>query len=256
MTKPARGRPGANRGATLLALPGEEARTQDQRLYEEILDAVLDRRLAPGVKLREEELAKIFSVSRTVVRRALLRLAHDRIVDVQPNRGASVARPDAREAREILGVRRLIESAVAREATLAATEDSLAELRACVEAERDRTRCQDVGSGMRLSGDFHVRLARLSGNRRLLGYLRELVPQTSLIIAVYQAPHHDLCSHQEHFEIIEAMERGEVEPVQALMARHLQHIEDTLELDDERAPGDLHAAFAHVGRRAPGANLP
>lgn len=225
------------------------SRTQDERLYDEILDAILDRRLSPGVKLKEEELATIFSVSRTVVRRALLRLAHDRVVDMQPNRGATVSRPDVREAREILGVRRLIEGAVAKEATLAATPAALDELRRCVEQERERTRAQDVGAGMRLSGDFHVRLARLSGNGRLLDYLGELVPQTSLIIAMYREPHHDLCSHQEHFEIIDAMAQGEVKPVQELMDRHLQHIEDTLNLDGERSPDDLHAAFAHVGPR-------
>jgi len=229
-----------------LQTTSQGGRTQDGRLYDEILDAILDRRLSPGVKLKEEELATIFSVSRTVVRRALLRLSHDRIVDMQPNRGATIIRPDAHEAREILGVRRLIESAVVREATLAATPAALDELRRCVDRERDRTRTQDVGTGMRLSGDFHIRLATLSGNGRLLGYLSELVPQTSLIIAVYQAPHHDLCSHEEHFELVDAMAEGDIAVVQGMMDRHLQHIEDTLNLDSGNLPDDLHAAFAHV----------
>lgn len=233
-------------GASLLEMPGKDGRTQDERLYNEILDAILDRRLSPGVKLKEEDLATIFSVSRTVVRRALLRLAHDRIVDMQPNRGATIISPDIREAREILGVRRLIEGAVAREATLAATPAALDDLRRCVAEERDQSRTLDVGAGLRLSGDFHIRLARLSGNERLLGYLSELIPQTSLIIAVYQAPHHNLCSHEEHFAIIDAIADGKVKQVQATMDRHLQHIEDTLNLDNERSLGDLHAAFAHV----------
>ena len=250
VAKADRGKEESDPDPAVLEMPGHGSRTQDERLYNEILDAILDRRLSPGVKLKEEELASIFSVSRTVVRRALLRLSHDRIVDVQPNRGATIIRPDAREAREILGVRRLIEGAVAREATLAATPEALAELRGCVERERDRTRCQDIGTGLRLSGDFHIQLARLSGNRRLTSYLRELVPQTSLIIAVYQAPHHDLCSHEEHFELIDAMAAGKPKPVQTLMERHLRHIEDTLDLDDERSPGNLHAAFAHVTRPA------
>lgn len=114
--------------------------TRDERLYNEILDAILDHRLSPGIKLKEDELASIFSVSRTVVRRALLRLSHDRIVDIEPNRGATVIRPDIRKAREILGARRLIERELIREATLTASGKSLDELRLCVENEKIRCR--------------------------------------------------------------------------------------------------------------------
>lgn len=228
----------------------EEGLTRDQRLYNEVLDAILDRRLSPGVKLKEDELADIFSVSRTVVRRALLRLSHDHIVDMQPNRGATIIRPDIAKAREILRVRRLIEGAVIQEATLAATKASLESLRQCVEGERDQVRRQHAGAGLRLSGDFHVQLAELSGNGTLTSYLKELVPQTSLIIAIYQTPHHNLCSHQEHFDIIDVMATGDVREALSIMDRHLQHIEDKLELDSERSPGDLYAAFAHVKETA------
>jgi len=220
--------------------------TQDERLYNEILDAILDHRLSPGVKLKEDELSSIFSVSRTVVRRALLRLSHDRIVDIQPNRGATIIRPDVQKSREILGVRRLIERELIREATLAANKQKLDELKRCVEDERDQVRRQHVGSGLRLSGDFHIQLSMLSQNSTLQGYLKELVPQTSLIIAMYQTPHHTLCSHQEHFDIIDVIARGDVEAAQAEMDNHLQRIEDKLDLGNERSPGDLHAAFAHI----------
>jgi len=225
--------------------------TQDGRLYNEILDAILDHRLSPGVKLKEDELASIFSVSRTVVRRALLRLSHDRIVDIQPNRGATIIRPDVRKAREVFGVRRLIERELVRDATLAATKKSLYVLRQCVEDERDHVRRQHVGSGLRLSGDFHIQLAMLSSNSTLQNYLKELVPQTSLIIAMYQTPHHTLCSHQEHFDIIDTIAKGDVKAAQSAVDDHLQRIEDKLDLDNERSPGDLHAAFAHLKDKTP-----
>lgn len=220
--------------------------TQDGRLYNEILDAILDHRLSPGVKLKEDELSSIFSVSRTVVRRALLRLSHDRIVDIQPNRGATIIRPDVQKAREILAVRRLIERELIREATVAATKKSLDELRKCVEDERDQINRQHVGSGLRLSGDFHIRLSMLSTNSTLQNYLKELVPQTSLVIAMYQTPHHTVCSHQEHFDIIETIASGNVKAAQLEMDNHLQRLENKLDLGNERSPGDLHAAFAHV----------
>lgn len=239
-------KPGGVLGDMLQPSEKQASQTQDERLYNEILDAILDHRLSPGVKLKEDELADIFSVSRTVVRRALLRLSHDRIVDMQPNRGATIIRPDVRKAREILGVRKLIEAEVVREATLRASPEALAELRQCVENERDHVRRQQHGAGLRLSGDFHIRLSALSENSTLMSYLMELVPQTSLIIAMYQTPQHDLCSHQEHFDIVDVMATGDAEAAVAVMAKHLQHLEDKLDLDNERSPGDLYAAFAHV----------
>ena len=230
----------------LIPVAGPGNTTQDEYLYTEILDAILDRRLNPGIKLKEDELADIFSVSRTVVRRALLRLSHDRIVDIQPNRGANIIQPDVRTAREVLGARRLIERELVREATLAATEEAINTLRQCVENERDQVCRQHVGSGLRLSGDFHVQLSKLSQNRTLMGYLKELVPQTSLIIATYQTPHHTLCAHQEHFDIIDIIASGDVEGAQDAMESHLLHIEDKLDLGAERSSGDLYAAFSHV----------
>ena len=73
------------------------AQPQDQFIYHQIFDAILAQRLLPGTKLTEDELAGIFDVSRAVVRRALLRLSHERIVDIRPNRGAVVASPSLRE---------------------------------------------------------------------------------------------------------------------------------------------------------------
>ena len=220
--------------------------TQDERLYKEILDAILNHRLSPGVKLKEDDLADIFSVSRTVVRRALLRLSHDRIVDMQPNRGASIIRPDVNKAREILGVRKLIEAEVIREATRRASKASLEHLRRCVESERDHMQRLRLGTGLRLSGDFHIQLAEISANATLISYLRELVPQTSLIIALYQAPNHKLCSHQEHFDLIDIMSTGDVAAASEAMVSHLQHIEEKLNLDSEALPGDLYTAFANL----------
>ncbi len=235
-----------DRKPLLIPLTDGTSTTQDQYIYTEILDAILERRLDPGVKLKEDELADIFSVSRTIVRRALLRLSHDRIVDIQPNRGATIVKPDVQTAREIIGARRLIESELVKQATALATPKAISTLKKCVEDERDQVRRQHVGSGLRLSGDFHIQLAELSGNRTLAGYLKELVPQTSLIIATYQTPHHTLCAHQEHFDIIDVVASGDIEAAQEAMDSHLQHIEDKLDLVDEHKGGDLYKTFSHI----------
>src|SRR6185295_872910 len=55
---------------------------------------------------------EIFGLGRTRLRQVLQRLAHERVVTLMPNRGAIVARPSVREAREVFAARRVIEAGV------------------------------------------------------------------------------------------------------------------------------------------------
>ncbi|MBO6932377.1 MAG: GntR family transcriptional regulator, partial [Roseibium sp.] len=67
--------------------------------------AILEHRLAPGLKLSEDEVGEIYGASRTVVRAALQALAHSGLVTIEKNRGAFVARPGVREAQEVFEAR-------------------------------------------------------------------------------------------------------------------------------------------------------
>ena len=83
----------------------------EQPIYDAVFEAVLDQRLAPGTRLTEASLVELFGVSRTIVRMALLRLAHDHIVMLKPNHGASIASPTPDETRAVFEARRMIECA-------------------------------------------------------------------------------------------------------------------------------------------------
>ena len=61
-----------------------------ERIVESITTAIVERRLMPGTKLAEQKIANIFSVSRTLVRQALNQLSRDRLVTLEPARGAFV----------------------------------------------------------------------------------------------------------------------------------------------------------------------
>ncbi len=198
---------------------GKAARsgTQDEIVYAHIFDAILEQRLAPGTKLSEEALGEIFGVSRTIIRRALSRLAHEQVVLLRPNRGAVVASPSIDEARQILFARRTVERAITELATDNATAERLAELREMVVQEQSSFARGDRGAGIRLSGEFHLKLAEMARNAPLVSFQRSLVSQTSLIIAQYESGGRSHCSFDEHNEILDAIEKGDKERAVTLM---------------------------------------
>lgn len=225
--------------------------TQDDVVYEYIFDAILEQRLAPGTKLSEEALGEIFGVSRTIIRRALLRLSHEQVVIIRPNRGAVVASPSVDEARQIFAARRVVELAVIELAVKNITPQSLARIRAMVQAEQDAFDRGDIGSGIRLSGEFHLELANIANNMPLLNFQRSVVSQTSLIIAQYEVGHQAQCSCNEHEALLLAIESEDPARAMAMMKKHLDHIEDKLNLDNESASTDLHVVFSGVVKKQP-----
>jgi DNA-binding GntR family transcriptional regulator len=220
--------------------------TQDDRVYAHIFEAILEQRLAPGTKLSEEALGEIFDVSRTIIRRALSRLGHEGVVLLRPNRGAVVASPSVEDARQVFLARRLVERAITELAVQHASAEELAELRQMVNDERDSFARGDRGAGIRLSGEFHLKLAEAARNTPLISFQRSLVSQTSLIIAQYESGNRSHCSYDEHTQLIDAIEARDAVLAVELMMHHMDHIDDKLNLDPDNASDDLHAVFSHL----------
>ncbi len=213
--------------------------TGDEAVYRAVYDAILAHKLPPGTKLAEDSLGEVFGVSRTVVRKALFRLTHDGIVELRPNRGAVVASPSVDEAREVFQTRRILESAVI-EALLGSIEPTQIEtLRRLVDDEQAAFKNGDRAKWIRLSGDFHIRLADLAGNRVIANFLRELTSRTSLVIALYQTPGNSACSFDEHRAIIGAIAAGDGPRAMELMDRHLEVCEEKLHLEEASNPRNL-----------------
>ena len=76
-------------------------RAAEDRVFNAVLNAILDHRLAPGTKLVERDLSELLGVSRGAVRSALARLGHSLLVELRPNRGAVIANPTAAQMRDV-----------------------------------------------------------------------------------------------------------------------------------------------------------
>jgi GntR family transcriptional regulator, trigonelline degradation regulator len=99
--------------ATALRVERSPALIRSQVL-ENLRQAILDRRLAPGQRLIERELVELTGVSRTSVREALRELAAEGLVTAIPNKGTVVASVSAEEARQLYQVRSVLEGLAGR----------------------------------------------------------------------------------------------------------------------------------------------
>jgi DNA-binding GntR family transcriptional regulator len=212
-----------------------------QRIVAAITTAVVERRLMPGTKLVEQKLADIFAVSRTIVRQALNQLSRDRLVVLEPARGAFVAMPGIEEARQVFEVRSLLETSMMRELAVKITDMQIAELRTHLRDENAALRRTDVPGRTRLLADFHVVLARLLGNEVLAQLLADLLSRSSLIALMYQSSHSAQHSQDEHVRIVDALEQRNARAAARLMQQHLASVERNLRLDP--GPTDLDAAL-------------
>jgi DNA-binding GntR family transcriptional regulator len=214
-------------------------------IHERVLNAILEHRLRPGVQLVEERLAAVFGVSRTKIRHALARLAHDGIVTVFPNRGAFVSRPTREEVHDVFEARRLIEPALVRRLAGRTTPALVRRLRDHVKHENAARKSGDHRAVLRLTGEFHLLLAEMAGNRVLARTMREVEPLTALAIVHYEAPEALACPEHEHAALADAIESGGAERAAKLMLEHLDHVEAALDLTPPvETGGDLEAAFS------------
>jgi len=201
-----------------------------QRIVESITAAIVERRLMPGTKLAEQKIADIFKVSRTLVRQALNQLSRDRLVTLEPARGAFVATPSIDEAHQVFELRQMIEGAMVRRLCRSISKAQITELRSHLDAEQAAVSRTDVPGRTRLLADFHVVLARMLGNQVLAQLLGELLSRSSLISLMYQSSHSAEHSQQEHVAIVDALERRDARAAVRLLESHLGNVERNLRL--------------------------
>jgi DNA-binding GntR family transcriptional regulator len=193
--------------------------------HEALKRAILEQALQPGTKLPEDEIGMHFDMSRTLVRAVLTRLQSEGLVDARPKRTATVAQPSLAEARQVFEVRRALEAEVVRLVIKRWKPAFGAELEGLLREEDSARERNEPHVWGRLAGEFHIRLARLSGNGLLERYMEELVTRSSLILAVYGKPHAHDGGVNEHAEIISALRAGDAGKAAAIMDHHMEVVE-------------------------------
>ena len=216
---------------------GEATQASIESIARDLATAIVEKRLPPGTWLREEALGRVYSVSRTKIRAALVMLAKDRLIETVPDKGSFVSRPSVQEAREVFAVRRILESEVVRLFVAQASRADYQLLEQHIRFERSTLKTSTTAGHVqeKLLGDFHVALAEATGNQTLAQLVSDLVARCSLIAMLYHSSNDPHCSSGEHAEFLRICKSGDVDAAVACMVEHLARIEASLALDSERA---------------------
>ena len=219
-----------------------------ETIADDLSRAVLEHRLPPGTKLGEDEIAGLYGVSRTIVRGALRALAAEDLVELRRNRGAFVAQPSIREAREVFEARALLEPRTAAWAADRMTPADAGRLHAHIADEHAAMHAGEHGRAVRLSGQFHLEIARIADQATIAGLIARLIARSSLVVALYWRRTPALCEENAHHALVDALVAGDGARAEELMKSHLTDLLSQLDLRERAEPAvDLARALLRPG---------
>ena len=147
------------------------------RAYGALRDAIVDGTLAPGERLRDQELCEWLGLSRTPVREALSRLEQDGLVETEPQRFTRVAPLDRRAARDAFPIVAAVHALAAELGVPRLVAADLNRMRAANARFADALNEVDVDAALAADDAFHAVLLTASANAELTGVLNRLMPR-------------------------------------------------------------------------------
>jgi DNA-binding GntR family transcriptional regulator len=197
-----------------------------QRLKHDIMAGVY----TPRQRLVETDIAPALGVSRATLRSVLIRLQHEGLIEIQPNRGAQVRSFSVEEAVRILQVREVLEGLAAAIAAVQATSAQIEALRSIV-AEMEKTRAaNDLLGHLPMAGRFHRIIIEAAANEFIEQFLSVLhAPLIRHQFRIILVPGRKDEALAEHREILTYLEQHDAARAEQAMRRHIAQLRSSLQ---------------------------
>lgn len=192
------------------------------RVFDEIRQAIVDRRLQPGQRLSEARLATMLGVSKTPVRETLIRLQHVGLVEPGSGSGLRVVQPSAKVVQDAYEVRRGLESLAAGLAAERAGDDVRRKIREAADQGLACTLASDEPGRLGADRILHTLIATGSGNVKLAADIEDYYVLTWALRQrdVPELSESAQCGEQ-HQRVAAAISDGDAPAAQEAMAEHL-----------------------------------
>lgn len=205
------------------------SRSASAAASEVIREAIIDGRLTPGQRLKEEELARELGMSRTPVREALLLLQSEGLVESIPRRGATVRSYAADDLDDMYQLRAVLEGYAARRAATRISRDDIARLEESC-ARFDRLRTEDgLRDLVKENLLFHNVILDAAGSDRLVPLVRKVI-ELPLVYRSFSwySPEQKLISQHYHRQLTRALAAGDAKRAEMIMTEHVLEARDFL----------------------------
>jgi DNA-binding GntR family transcriptional regulator len=195
----------------------------------QVREAILEGRLKPGIRIRQQELARQFGVSRIPVREALRRLESEGLITVVPHSGARVARMDIGECAELYWLRELIEPMLIAESVPNLSDRRLTELHGLLTAIEQSS--HDTPRWLELDRRFHLESYAAASLPRVQTMTEQFWNQTQQYRRAYLVT--DLerkieTANADHRLILDALEQRDANDASNRLRSHLRRTRATL----------------------------
>lgn len=212
-----------------------------------ISDAIKNRRLLPGSKLNERELALLFGVSRTIVRQALSRLVQDELVYIAPKRVATVAQPSFDDAFNLYQSLLIIDYGVVDHLIKHITPEQLDILQAHTNQEKETFEHGQHEKSDELGREYHRLLIGFLNNETLSQIHAKLERKAALITSLYKVDF-DYCQlRHEHIDLTEALRNKQADRIKAMLDSHYKLVIRGYRFDVATAPQTDLATALQIG---------
>lgn len=184
-------------------------RTLATDVYDFLKWDILTCELLPGQMINESDLVRQFGVSKTPVREALKMLTQEGLVRSIPSIGYVVAPIDLDELQEIYDMQKILEAAAVERAIERITDEELDRLEKLVGESFILSDKESIIRWFKSNTEFHIAIAEASGNRRLVGALRNVLEEMfrpGFLAELYSDLNTEVFI-ADHRQIVEALHR-------------------------------------------------
>lgn len=179
-------------------------------------ERILSGECRSGDLLLEKELAAQLSMSKTPVREALALLCEEGLVQLFPRRGYMVRALTVEETLDTFDLRLILEGAACERAASRITDADLARLRVLAQYDccGGQKALERDAEALTHSFEFHVLIAKASGNRALAAQIEKLLRESRRISAIGFV-------YGEHDTIVDALEARDAPAARRAMEMHI-----------------------------------
>lgn len=225
-------------------------------VYEELRRDILSLRMEPGTLLDETELAARFNLSRSPIREALIRLSAEGLVQTLRNRSSIVAPFDVAAIPSFLDATELLYRLTTRLAAANCKPSQLASILAIHREHSAATKRGDMAAMIRLNRDFHLEIARASGNSLYVTWMRQVLDQGQRILGLYL---HDVADRVDedlerhwldtHYAIVRAIENQDADAAEVAARKDFETLSTRMQEQFSARPSAAMTLAPQAARR-------